>query len=160
MLPPDNSSGGLTGFASPYYSADQHPQSPRPPNPDWRGVMIAAPPEAVLTARQPLLILRGCYRIAGTNYPANDRLKLIAVDIATRREYNGLAGQSDPSPDVPPPPSAPPDPETVRRMIFSGFFNADLMGTLKLPLAPATYRVRAEFGNLPSNELTIRVAVQ
>lgn len=161
MFPPDDPSGGLANlFANPYYSADEHPQSPKPPNPQWRGVMIAAPAEAVLTLRQPMLLLRGSYRIQGTNYPANDRLKLIAVDVVAKREYTGFAGQRDASPDVPPPSSAPPDPEIVKRMIFSGFFNADLVATLKLPRVSATYRVRAEFGDIPSNEITVQIVVQ
>ena len=161
MLPPDDPGGGLPNVpAGPYYTADEHPQSPKPPNPQWRGVMIAAQTQAVLTLRQPMLLLHGCYRIQGANYPAKDRLKLIVVDMSSKREFNGVAGQREASPDVPPPPSAPPDPETVKRMVFSGFFNTDLVAMLQLPRVPATYRVRAELGNIPSNEVTIQVTVQ
>ena len=161
MPPPDDLSGGLANLlANPYYNADEHRDSPKPSAPQWRGVMISAPGEVVLNLRNPMLILRGCYRISGANYPAKDRLKLIAVDVATKREYTAEAGQRDSSPDVPPPPSDPPDPETVKRMVFSGFFNADLMGTLKLPFTSGTYRIRAEFGNIPSNEITVKITVK
>lgn len=144
----------------PYYSTAQHPDSPKPPNPQWRGVLISAPPRFTLTLRQPLAILRGYYKIQGTNYPADDRLKLIAVDLATKQEYSATAGQRDPSPDEPPPPSEPPDPEVLKRMIFSQHFNADLIGTLRLPWTNATYKVRAEFGPILSNEITVQVIIQ
>ncbi len=161
MFPPDDPVGGLANVsAGPYYNADEHPQSPKPPTPQWRGVMIAAPGQVVLMLRQPMLLLHGTYRIQGTNYPAKDRLKLIAVDVNTKREYVGVAGQRDPNPDVPPPPAEPPDPQVLKRMVFSGFFNTDLIATLKLPRAAAVYRVRAEFGSIPSNEITIQVTLQ
>lgn len=161
MLPPDDPGDeSAIPFVSPFYNADQNPQSPKPPNPQWRGVLIAAPGQAVLTLRQPLLLLHGYYRIPGSDYPANDSIKLIAVDLGSKREFSAVAGQRDASPDVPPPPSAPPDPQTVKLMVFSGYFNTDLAGLLKLPRAAATYRVRAEFGAIPSNEITIQVTVQ
>lgn len=161
MLPPDDTAAELASlFANPYYNADQNPQSPKPPSPQWRGVMIEAPGEVILSLRQPMLLLHGTYRIQGSNYPAKDNLRIIAVDAATKREYTGIAGQRDSSPDAPPPPSEPPNPETVKRMVFSGFFNTDLVGTLRLPLASANYRVRVEFGNIPSNEINIRVIVK
>ena len=161
MLPPDDPGAGLAShFASPYYNADQDPQSPKPPSPLWWGVMIEAQAENVLSLRQPMLLLHGAYRIQGSNYPAKDHIKIIAVDVATKREYTAIAGQRDASPDVPPPPSDPPDPETVKRMVFSGFFNTDLVGTLRLPLVSAIYRVRVEFGIIPSNEINVRVIVR
>lgn len=106
-----------------------------------------------------MVILRGSYRIAGTNYPANDRLRLTAVD-GNRRQFEGVAGQRDSSPDEPPPPSDPPDTETIKRMIFSGYFNVDLMATLGLPWTNATYKVKAELGNIPSNEIVMEIVVQ
>ncbi|MBI5384815.1 MAG: hypothetical protein HZA90_09030 [Verrucomicrobia bacterium] len=151
---------GASLLNSPFYNTDELPESPKPPNPQWRGVLIDAPAQAVLSLKQPMIILRGTYRIQGTNYPANDRLRLVAVDAATKQEYAGTAGQRDPSPDVPPPKTEEPDPEVVKRMVFSGFFNADLVATVKLPRAAGLYRVRAELGNLKSNEITIQVAVQ
>lgn len=156
MPPPDSP----TDFLSPYYNADEHPESPKPPGPEWRGVMIAAPAQIVLSLRNPLLILRGCYCIQGSEYPADDQIKITALDEQAKRKYTGVAGQRDASPEVPRPAKAPPKPETLKRMVFSGFFNADLLGTLGLPPATATYRVRVEFGNIPSNEITIQVALR
>lgn len=147
-------------FASPFFSAQETPESPKPPQPQWRGVMIAAPTEAKLSLKQPMIIVRGTYRISGANYPANDRIKLVAINIATKREFSGYAGQRDASPDVPPPDSEKADPAVLKRMVFSGFFNADLVATVKLPWTSASYRVRAEFGTIPSNEVTIQVLNQ
>src|SRR5262245_5037418 len=84
MSPPDAG----TNLFSPFYNSDETPQSPKPPNPNWRGVLIDAPPESVVTLRQPMVLLRGTYRIQGTNYPANDRLRIIAIDPATKKEFS------------------------------------------------------------------------
>jgi hypothetical protein len=158
MSPPDLA--GANAFISPFFSAEEFPDSPKPANPQWRGVLIAAPARTVLTLRQPMVIVRGTYRIQGTNYPARDRLKLVAVDLNSKKEYSGLAGQRDASPDAPRPPSKQPDPETFKRMVFSGFFNADLVATLGLPRVSASYRVWAELGPIRSNEITLHVVAQ
>jgi hypothetical protein len=150
----------MNDLASPFFGSEEHPESPKPPNPQWRGVLIAAPEQAVLTLRTPGILLRGTYRIQGGNYPKDDRLRLTATDIVSRKQFTGAAGQRDPSPDVPPPDSEAPDPETLKRMIFSGFFNADLVATVKLPWTNATYRVRAELGPIQSNEVTVQVLVK
>lgn len=107
-----------------------------------------------------MILLHGTYRLSGGNYPANDRLKFTATDVATRREYSGYAGQQDASPDVPPPDAEKPDPEVLKRMVFSGFFNADLVATVHLPWTAATYRVRVDLGPIPSNEITVQVLGQ
>jgi hypothetical protein len=147
-------------YARPFYNSTETPDSPRPPNDAWRGVLISTPTQATLTAKQPMLLIRGTWRIQGDKYPKDDRLRLIAVNLATKQEYARTAGQRDPSPDEPPPKTEPPDPAVIKRMIFSGFFNADLLGTVRLPWAAATYRVRAELGDIRSNEITIQVQVQ
>src|SRR5687767_1602812 len=141
----------------PFYSTEQHADSPKATNAAWRGIIISAPPQVTLGPRQPMVILRGHSRIQGTNYPADDKLKLFAVNVATKQEYTAIAGQRDPSPDEPPPPSTPPDPEVVKKMVFSKYFNTDLMATLGLPWTNATYRVRAQIGPIPSNEISIQV---
>jgi hypothetical protein len=158
--PQTNPSVAMNDLVSPFFSSEQHPESPKPPNAQWRGVLIAAPAQAALTVRTPIVLLRGTYRIQGANYPKEDRLRLVATEVATRKQFAALAGQHDPSPDVPPPDSETPDPETLKRMIFSGFFNTDLVATLKLPWTNATYRVRAELGTIPSNEITVQIVVK
>ena len=151
---------GASAAAGPFFSASEHADSPKPPNAQWRGVMITAPAETVLSPRQPMILIRGTYRISGDNYPAKDTLKLVALDVQTKKEYSGVAGQQDPSRSIPRPLSPPPDPQKLARMVFSGFFNADLVATLKLPPAPATYRVRAELGPIVSNDVTIKVVIR
>jgi hypothetical protein len=150
---PDN----LPGYGNPFFDAVEYPDSPQPPNARWRGILISAPSQVVLTIKQPLLLVRGTYRIQGDTYPKDDTLYLAAFDTLTRKEYIQAAGQQDESPDEPPPPSDPEDPALVQRMVFSGYFNADLAGMLGLPWAPATYRVMARMGHLQSNQLVIRV---
>ena len=151
---------GTNAFTSPFYNADELPDSPKPPNPTWRGLLLEVPAQAVLSLKQPMIVVHGTYRIQGANYPVNDRLRLVAVDAFTKKEYTGSAGQRDANLDAPPPKTEPPDPAVVKRMVFSGFFNADLVATAKLPLAAGTYRVRAFLGDLGSNEITIQITVQ
>jgi len=161
MLTPDDPGSELGNvFPNPYYNANEGPQSPKPPNAQWRGVMIAAPNPAVITLRNPQVLLHGTYRIQGANYPANDSLKLTAIEMVSKKEFTAIAGQHDASPSVPPPPEAPPDPQMLKRMVFSGFFNTDLIATLKLPRVGATYRVRADLGNIPSNEIMVQITLQ
>jgi hypothetical protein len=162
MAPPDGPQTGGPGgsvLGSPFYNTLETPDSPRPPNPQWRGVMISAAERNILSLRSPMVLLRGMYRIQGSQYPAKDRLKLTAVDIRTRQEYTGFAGQKDASPDAPPPEGLdePPDPATMARMVFSGFFNTDLRGVLGLPATPGSYRVWAEYGPIKSNEITLQI---
>jgi hypothetical protein len=146
-------------YAKPYYSATRMPLSPQPPHDGWRGVLIHVPQEVTLTLKQPTVLLHGTYRIQGDKYPKQDLLRLVAVELASKKEYSGVAGQRDDSPDAPPPPAPAPAPAVIQRMVFSGFFNADLVATLKLPWSSASYRVRAELGDIRSNDVTVKVAV-
>jgi hypothetical protein len=123
-------------------------------------VSIAAPAQIALGAKAPVAILRGTYRIQGDKYPSPDTLVIHAIDMASKKEYQGAAGQQDSSPVGKRPASAPPNPETIKRMVFTGHFNTDLILTLKLPIASATYKVRADLGNIQSNEITLRIIVQ
>ena len=107
-----------------------------------------------------MLTLSGYFSIQGGNYPKNDRKKATAVNIVTKQEFSGFLGQRDTSPDDPPPPRKAPDPEVVKRMIFSGYFNSDIMAALDLPWANATYKVRVNLGDIPSNEITVQVSVE
>lgn len=158
-MPPEPSGPKLP--ISPFFSTAEDPRSPQPPNPSWRGLLLSAPPQAVLSLRQPMVLVHGSYRIQGDAYPADDRLRLVAVDTATGVEYAGEAGERDPSPTLPPPePEEPVEPEVFKRMIFSGFFNADLMATARLPWKSGTYKVRAELGRIRSNENTLQIVVQ
>ena len=144
----------------PFYSTAQLPDSPKPPNDQWRGVLISAPAQAVLSLRQPMVLLHGFYRVPGTNFTPEARLKITAIDAGTKRQYSALAGQREASPDEPPPRRPPPDPELMKTMIFSQHFNTDLIAALGLPWTNATYKVKAEFGSMPSNEISVQVVVQ
>ena len=136
------------------------PDSPKPANELWRGVIISAPEKATLSPSRPMVLLCGFFRVQGGNYPKDDRLKVIAADISTKKEYTAFLGQHDSNPDVPPPPRQPPNPEVVKRMVFSQHFNSDIMAALGLPWANATYKVQVHFGDLRSNEITVQVIVQ
>ena len=122
--------------------------------------MISAPERATLSQTRPILMLSGFFRVQGGSYPKDDRLKVTASDVASKKEYTAFLGQKDSSPDVPPPPRQPPDPEVVKRMVFSQHFNSDILAALGLPLTNAIYKVRVDLGNIRSNEITVQVIVQ
>ena len=143
-----------------FYSTAQLPTSPKPENELWRGVIISAPAKATLSRSHPMLMLSGFFRIQGASYPKNDRRKVTAVDIATKKEYTAFLGQKDSNPDDAPPPRQPPDPEVVKRMVFSQYFNSDIMAALGLPWANATYKVRVDLGDIRSNEIVVQVVVE
>jgi len=158
---PDAAPGAKDMFFRPYYDAQEHPDSPQAPNPQWRGVLISAPERSVLTLRQPMVILRGTFAIQGNQMTESSRLVLKAVDLRTKQEYSGVAGQQDPSPVVPDPnadePEDPEDIELARQMIYTGFFNTDIIGMLGLPRSPGAYRVWAEYGTVKSNEINLQI---
>ena len=154
-------SPAATGLLRPYFSTHENPDSPVPPSPHWRGLLIAGPAQIELELKHPMILIHGTYRIQGKDYPEDDRLRLIAVESRTQETYAAEAGDRDPSPIEPPPtPPPPPDPEAIKRMIFSGFFSTDLVTTVELPWKPGTYRVRATLGPIRSNEITVRVAIK
>jgi len=144
---------------SAYYDSVKHAESPQPPNPQFRGLIVSGPARTVLARRQPLIVVRGMYRLQASQYPKTARLKLVAVDLKTREEFRGFAGQQDASPDEPPPDQEPLDAEQMKRMVLTGYFNTDLVGLLNLPLRSAQYRVWAELGTFRSNEITIEANV-
>lgn len=121
--------------------------------------MIQSAPQAALTARQPLILVHGTYRIQASDFPPDARLRLVALDQRTKQEYAGGVGQRDASPDVPPPKTSEPPAETLQRMVITGYFNTDLVATVKLPWASAIYRIHAELAGNLSNEITIQVTV-
>lgn len=146
---------------APFFSAQKLPASPVAPSGQWRGVLIKAPERAAINIGKPVVLLSGLARISGTDYPKDDRLKLTAIDLATRKEYTAFLGQAEENHVVPPPPPAnPPNPDVIKRMIFTRHFNSDIRAALSLPIANATYRLTLQIGDLRSNDLTVQIVIE
>lgn len=139
------------------FSTQRHADSPVAANDAWRGVLIKAPPVVRLDPRRPGVMVRGVYALSGLQMPPKAALKLLAIDVQTKRRYEAPMGQPDPNPVEPPPPRPPLAPEMRARLTFNGHFNAELIATLGLPLASAAYVVWAEVGSARSNEISVKV---
>ena len=139
------------------FNTQKHPDSPVPGNEVWRGVLIKAPAAVRVDPRRPSVIVRGVYALSGPQVLPKATLKLIAIDAQTKRRYEALMGQQDPSPEEPPPDPPPLDSGLRERLTFNGHFNVELLATLDLPLVPASYVVSAEVGTARSNEISVKL---
>ncbi len=145
----------------PFFSADELPESPKPPSPAWSGVLIQAESTHRLSLKETEVLIYGYYKLAGSVYPLDDDdLRIYAVDTATKFPYEASAGEKDESPDEPPEEGSPLTREDIANMVFSGYFNTDLVGTLRLPPKNAKYRIWASLGKIKSNEILIEIIVR
>jgi len=132
------------------YSAEEHAETPKAPSSNWFGILITISPTTGF--------IHGRYHIKGSDYPVDDRLIVEAISAADQSAYQGVLGQLPDDNLIEPAPAVPePDPSVVKRMIFSGFFNADLREAVGLPAAAGKYRVRVHMGQIKSNEISIRL---
>jgi hypothetical protein len=143
----------------PFFSNQKLPDSPVAPSDQWRGVLINVPERAAINIGKPVVRLSGLARISGADYPKDDRLELIAIDLATRKEYTAFLDQVEENLVVPPP-AKPPTPDVINRMIFTRHFNSDIRAALSLPIANATYRLTLQIGDLRSNDLTVQIVIE
>jgi hypothetical protein len=143
------------------FSTDQHAESPKPPTPTWTGILIVAPSSVTLGTTPPTVMVRGTYRIKGTDYPTKARWKLVVTDPVTNKPVSAEMGQRDPSPVAPDPLADQPiDDKTKAKMTYVGHFNAELFLTTGMVPKPGNYIVRAELGPLRSNEIAIKVVTR
>jgi hypothetical protein len=86
-------------------------------------------------------------------------LRIVAVDIKTKKSYAGPITELEKGIAAPPPPS-PPRPPSARKSSAGGYFNPNLADFVALPKATATYEVHVEFRDLKSNAVTIELIVE
>ena len=150
-----------TMIDGPFFDTKKVPESPEPPSPDWSGILIQALAAHQLTMKQRKALIHGYYRLGGSEYPLDDDdLRIHAVNMATKLTYEAGAGQRDDSPIEPEEPRPPLSRDDIRDMVFTGYFNTDLMLTLKLPPTGGKYRVWVTMGPVKSNELLLEISVR
>ncbi len=143
----------------PFFSAEKVPQSPEPPSSAWRGILIQSQLEHKLTMKNRMVVLNGYYKLDGSEYPLDDDdLRIQAVNTATKATFEAAAGEKDDSPVEPDEPGPPLSRDDIRDMVFSGYFNTDILLALKLPPSGGKYRVWVTMGSIKSNEITIDIA--
>lgn len=142
----------------PFFSTDELPESPKPPSPAWRGVLIQAQTTHQLSRDKFEVPVYGLYKLDGSTYPlGEDDLRIYAVDMATKLATESGLGERDESPDMPQEGATPLKREDIADMLFTGHFNCDVAGTLALPPKSAKYRVWASLGKIRSNEILIEI---
>ncbi len=84
-------------------------------------------------------------------------MKLVMTETKTKRRYVGEVLDRYPSPEAPPPPSAAIDPESLKGLATSSYFNLNAASYLSLPAHPGILVVQVEFGGVFSNEVVIEI---
>lgn len=151
----------ITMIAKPFFDTKKVPESPEPPFPSWTGILIQSEMSHLLSMKKREVVINGYYRLNGSEYPLNDDdLRIHAVNTANRMTYESGAGQKDDSPVEPDEPGPPLSRDDIRDMVFSGYFNTDILLTLKLPVGAAKYRVWVAMGPVKSNEILLEISVK
>lgn len=141
--------------------------TPEPADPEWRGILIAAPTRVTLEPVGDGFIPPAPVPICG----------YFVLDILATRDDGPMrlvlteagGGADEPvvrtahltptsrSPRKPPPEPEPVDPELLEGLASGGYFNPDLTYFLPLRPEPAIYEVQVEFAGFTSNTVTIEV---
>lgn len=139
--------------------------SPRMDDPDFRGLLLAAPEVVTYTPgdRDPFsgafapVVVCGAYRLDFTTLDLDgdfvDSIVLVAVDEGRRETWSGtmLSVENE---------IEDPEPEDRSRFagdVISGYFNPNLAVVLALPERPADYVVYAMLGPYESNRVAVSV---
>jgi len=140
---------------------------PEPANPRWLGILIRAP-HVVRCKKDDIADGHGAFAaipICGF-YMAEIRrdvpwepMRIVAVDVRTKKTYAGDIRELEEGVAAPPPPSAP-LPPLARMSSAGGYFNPNLADFVEIPKSTATYEVHVEFRDLKSNAVTIELIVE
>ena len=149
----------------PLNTRESTPCSPKDPGPNWRGILIQAPKQVVISRGQEAktayagIPVCGLYTLDLASLMDGAPMMLILKDQATQAIYTGAVVDKDPSPEEPPPPEKPLDPEALKGLATSSYFNPNIASYVRLPARPATYQVMVKYGGMQSNIVTIQILV-
>ncbi len=132
-----------------------------PPDPRWRGILLAAPrvvrPRAGAAPVVPLCLYA---MLDVPSPPLAEGMRVVVTGATLAQPVSGPVVDVDESPEVPPPDEAPHDPATLRGVAVGGYQNHDLLALVRLPRGAAVYTVHIELGSARSNEVTVEIAEQ
>jgi hypothetical protein len=147
----------------PFDTEKKNACSPVNPGFGWRGVKVRTPSQVVLPSQNAahsalVLPLCGAYTLDIAMMSLHPGpLMLIVTDDATGKISRGPIVDRDAGHSIPPPPGSPIDPEMYKNQAFGSYFNYDVASYVELPLQPARYRVKVEWGGYESNEVIVDV---
>lgn len=123
---------------------------------EFRGLKLAGPADFTFSDPGGQLTLAGIY-VVGSELPLEfgnvvQHLLIVAIDEASKREFESTMVRDAPRFDDDPPEGPPPD-----GLVIKGYFNPDLLKILELPASDATYVVYAALGPHRSNAIRIQV---
>ncbi len=129
-----------------------------PPDPRWRGILLAAPrvvrPRAGESPVVPLC-LYSMLDVPPT--PIAGGMRVVVTGPTLRGALSAPLVDVDENPEVPPPDEPPHDPATLQGVAVGGYQNHDLARLLRLP-APGVYTVHVELGAARSNDVVVEIA--
>lgn len=147
----------------PFDTEKKNACSPINPGFGWRGLKVRAPSQVVLPGKSAahsalVLPLCGTYTLDMAKMSLRPgRLMLIVTDDASGKIFRAPIVDRDAGHSIPQPPGASIDPEIYKDQAFGSYFNYDVASYMELPLQPARYRVKAEWGAYESNEVIVDV---
>jgi hypothetical protein len=137
--------------------------SPRQPDSDWTGIIINAPGKVIFKEDEisveygTFVVIPLCayYRMEVSSSPDEKPKQIIAIDTDTGKSYSGLILDVEEGPVFESEEKW--DPEEVKGMFVSGYFNPNLAYHVHLPRESATYEVCVEWKTYQSNKVTIQI---
>lgn len=149
----------------PLGSTAPNPCSPRPPGPNWRGILIQAPSQVRIRPGERIgargafaaIPICGYYLLDVLALAKGLPLTLVVTNRASGKVFTGAVVEDDPSPEEPPPPDTPTDPKLLVGVATGGYFNPNLLDHVRLAAEPVVYEVQAVWGDARSNVVTIEI---
>jgi hypothetical protein len=137
---------------------------PEPVDPRWLGILIRAPHKVRFKKNEVVgdygafaaIPVCGYYLAEIRRDLPAEPLRIVAVDVKTKKTYAGPITDLEKG-IAAPPPSSPPRPSPARKGSGGGYFNPNLADFVELPKSSATYDVHVEFRDLKSNVVTIEL---
>jgi hypothetical protein len=133
--------------------------SPPEQLPTWRGIIINAPETIKGRVGDSGISIPICgyYQLAMDALEASGPMRFVVKHKDSDSIYRGAMIEEDASPDVPSPNEKALSPEQMKRMASGSYFNPDLLRYVKMPTAPGSYDVYAEYAGAKSNTVSFMI---
>ncbi len=143
------------------YSNEQNPCSPENPGITWRGILLNAPKEIILSPLEDSIVIPICgfYQLDLSKMQQSEALKFVVTIAEPKGSFSGFMIDSDPNHDAPNPDEKPIDPKDLVGMSTSTYFNLNLLTYVKFPTIAGEYRVFADYAGSRSNILNFKISI-
>ncbi len=134
-------------------SREENVCSPKKPEITWRGILINVPVEIIVKPLEDSVIIPLCgfYHLDLSKMHHAEALKFTVIQTEPKVTFVGLFLDEDPSPQAPNPDDEPVNPEDLKGMSTSTYFNPNLLQYVHFPAIPGDYKVYVEYAGSKSN---------